>query len=308
MLAFNMGLVAQLPVSETTRATRKAVITIDDLPVVWAFGKKQATEITSKLLATLKKHHIESVGFVNTGKVFARRDTTAYLSLLQMWIDNGQELANHSYSHYSLNDVSTETFTEDIRIGETHIKTMMANQNKALRYFRHPYLHTGNDSLKKANVDHYIDSLGYIQAPVTASYYDWLYAGAYFQRFSKSKRKQIATAYIDYINRDLEFNENYSQELFGREIPMILLFHANSLNADHFEAVLQVLHNRGYEIITLEEALRDPVFEMGNQVLTDESMTWLQRWAIQKGQKPKPIPLPEAQIYKWARMKPESDS
>ena len=44
--------------------------------------------------------------------------------------------------------------------------------------------------------------------------------------------------------------------MFGREIPQVLLLHANALNAERFGAVADALVRRGYRFISLDEALQ----------------------------------------------------
>ena len=224
------------------------------------------------------------MGFVNEGKVIDSPHPETLQKALEMWLENGQELANHTYSHYSLNNVSTDSFKNDILLCEKHLKPLMDKHGKTLRYFRHPYLQTGGDTLKKEQIDQFLEANGYTQALITAGYYDWLYAAAYRNAHGNPElEEKVANAYIDYINRDLEFNEYVAKHVTGREIPMIMMFHANTLNADHFEKVIHVFHQRGYNIVTLEEALKDSIFEMGNPIVTEQPMGWLQRWAIHKG-------------------------
>ena len=54
------------------------------------------------------------------------------------------------------------------------------------------------------------------------------------------------------------FFEEYSVEVVGYDIPQVPLLHANALNADHLDALLSMIEGRGYEFISLAEALRSP--------------------------------------------------
>lgn len=269
---------------EQEKHKRQLVITIDDLPLVYPTTADSAIQMTEKLLSILTKYNIESVGFVNEGKVVDSPHSKTLHKTLEMWLANGQELGNHTYSHYSLNEVSTDSFKNDILLNEKYLQPLLEKHGQTLRYFRHPYLQTGGDSLKKERIDQFLETNGYTQALITSGYYDWLYAAAYRNVHGKRElEEKVANAYIDYINRDLDFNEYAANLVVGREIPMIMMFHANTLNADHFEKVIQVIHQRGYEIVTLEEALQDTIFQLGNPIVTTQPMGWLQRWAIHKG-------------------------
>ncbi len=263
---------------------RQVVITFDDLPTVFPTTGDSAILITQNLLATLTKHKVESVGFVNEGKIIESNHADTLQQTLEMWLKSGQELGNHTYSHCSLNDVSADSFQNDILLNHKYLLPLLAKHGQTLRYFRHPYLQTGDDTIKKVQIDDFLAANGYTTAPIIAIYFDWLYAAAYRNVDGNPElEEKVATAYADYINRDLEFNESAANLVVGREVPMVLMFHANTLNADHFEKVIQVIHQRGYEIVTLEEALQDTVFELGNPIVSEQSMGWLQRWAIHKG-------------------------
>ena len=69
-------------------------------------------------------------------------------------------------------------------------------------------------------------------------------------------------------------------ELFGHPIKHILLLHANELNADNFDGLIKVIKDRGYQFITLEQALKDPVYRYPEQYR--DTSDWLSQWAFSK--------------------------
>ena len=77
-----------------------------------------------------------------------------------------------------------------------------------------------------------------------------------------------------------EFAENMSEALFGRQIPQILLLHANELNADNFDALLQLIADRGYRFVTVEAALKDPSYAFPEKY--SPTSDWLTHWAASK--------------------------
>jgi hypothetical protein len=48
--------------------------------------------------------------------------------------------------------------------------------------------------------------------------------------------------------------------VIGRQIRQVLLLHANTLNADRFDALAEALVRRGYRFVTLTHALEDPAY------------------------------------------------
>ncbi|NJM52590.1 MAG: hypothetical protein HC846_03840 [Blastocatellia bacterium] len=67
------------------------------------------------------------------------------------------------------------------------------------------------------------------------------------------KEKEIRGKYLQYISEMIELHEQYSQEKFGEIIPQILSFSTDALSHDSAEDVVQILKNKGYEFISLEE-------------------------------------------------------
>ena len=63
------------------------------------------TAMTAKLLGTLRDQKIPVVGFVNEKKLYKPGEVDERIKALQMWLDYGFELGNHTFSHTSLNQV-----------------------------------------------------------------------------------------------------------------------------------------------------------------------------------------------------------
>ncbi|WP_091606074.1 polysaccharide deacetylase family protein [Maribacter dokdonensis] len=55
----------------------------------------------------------------------------------------------------------------------------MQKFKKQLKYFRHPYLHTGCDSLSHKNLERFLKDNDYVSAPVTIDNGDYLFAKYY---------------------------------------------------------------------------------------------------------------------------------
>src|SRR5205085_11641924 len=86
-------------------------------------------------------------------------------------------------------------------------------------------------------------------------------------------------AYVDYMTEALTRSERQSNALFGREIPQILLLHANVLNADHFGEIARMLQARGYRFVPIERAMEDPAYRTPDRYYGPDGLSWLGRWA-----------------------------
>jgi peptidoglycan/xylan/chitin deacetylase (PgdA/CDA1 family) len=281
-------LMAIVPMDSAAQGKRKIAVTIDDLPVVTIFDDiKVRRQITRDLLKHITDAGIPVVGFVNEGKLYQDgKLSNGEVDLLRQWIAAGLELGNHTYSHMSLNGNPVRDFLADTERGEEVTRGLMKKNGMSLRYFRHPYLHTGLDMETKFAVSDFFKKHGYTVAPVTVDDSDWIFASAYDKTKKKGDlklRKKIAKAYIPYLESKLDYFERQSMSLFGREVSQTLLLHANSINADLFGDVVKLLKRRGYDCITLDEALKDQAYALPESFTGKAGISWLHRWAIAKG-------------------------
>src|SRR5215472_2250977 len=209
---------------------RQVAITIDDLPAGPAQFMSAAaiTEMTAKLVAVLQQEKVPVVGFVNERKLYYNwGETDERIKALNMWLDAGFELGNHTFGHTSLNKAGLKEFEESVIQGESLTRLLLAQHNKKLRYFRHPYLDTGRDLQTRRDAEAFLVARGYRIAPVTLDAWDWNFSGVYDEKLSKN--------------------------LLGYEPRQILLLHANNLEAEHLGELLGLMRQRGYRFITLEE-------------------------------------------------------
>lgn len=286
-----VGVRAQAGAKEQRPQRREVAVTFDDLPVVSVPRQDIALyqEVTKKLLAVIGANKIPAVGFVNENKLY--RDgqlDDARVALLQQWIDSKLELGNHTFSHPDLHRTPLEAFKENVVRGEEVTNGLLRRKGMKLRYFRHPFLHTGTDLETKRKLEEFLQARGYRIAPVTVDNSEWIFAAAYAraaERGDKEMMQRIAAAYVSYMESIFDYYEKQSIALFGREIKQILLLHANALNADYFGELVQVMKRRGYKFIRLDEALTDKAYASPDSYTGRGGITWLHRWALTAGKR-----------------------
>jgi peptidoglycan/xylan/chitin deacetylase (PgdA/CDA1 family) len=278
ILSFAVSILAQ---------DRQIAVTIDDLPVVSPRRDlKTRQEITNKLLKHIKKAKVPAIGFVNENKLYKddKRDEPQ-VDLLRMWLDNGLELGNHTFSHISLHDNSLEKYKADILKGEIITKELLEAKSLKMRYFRHPYLWTGLSLDIKKDLGIFLSEHNYTIAPVSIDNADYIFAAAYEKAFAKGDKKlmkQIGDAYAPYLESKIDYWERQSIKLFNREIKQILLLHANFINSDYFDDIAKMLKKRKYKFITLEESLNDEAYKLPDNFVRRNGISWLHRWALDK--------------------------
>lgn len=269
----------------------KIAVTIDDLPLsrISYYEKNYYQTITDKLLENIKNQNAPVIGFVNESKLYTNDILDeSKVELLRKWIDAGIELGNHTFSHRSANRIPTEEFLQDITKGEEITKKLLKEKGKGIRYFRHPFLHTGLSLETKSEIENFLTAHGYTIAPVTIDNAEWIFAAAYDKANAKSDTllmKKIGNDYIGYMKDKFEYWEKQSNALFGRNIAHTLLIHANPLNSDYYDELCNMLREKEYEFITLDEALKDEAYKSEDRFIKNNGISWLHRWALTEGRK-----------------------
>lgn len=279
---------------------RQVSITIDDLPAASAPTMSAATitEMTTKLLTTIRDQKVPVVGFVNEKKLYKLGEIDQRINALKLWLDFGFELGNHTYSHASLNKTPLPVWEEEVIRGETVTSMLMAERKMKLRYFRHPYLDTGRDLETRKKAEEFLTQRGYRIAPITLDAWDWMYATVYEdakKRGDTALQKKLVDSYLDYSNQVFAYAEQLSMRLLGYEPRQILLIHGNQLEADHIGELFDVFRKRGYRFITLEDALSDSAYGLSDTYVGEEGTGWLDHWAITMGK----IPQGQPQFPQW---------
>lgn len=229
---------------------RKIAITIDDLPFVSANHVRpgdirRSNERFLKIIETFEAYHIPVTGFVIGGAIAKDQ-----WPLLERFHNDGFIIGNHTYSHPSLDHVSAENYIAEIARTDKIITPLMTGP----RYFRYPYLAEGKGE-KKQKVSSYLNSTHYVVAPITIDSKDFAF-NARLLAINWRNRMQalpgIKRRYLDYIAQQTQKAE---ARIGSKPSVQILLIHSNLLNSEALGDVLAMYQNRGYQFISLQEAL-----------------------------------------------------
>ncbi len=290
LLQFCLVILAILP---AWAQHRTVALTFDDLPLAAAGTSdsltpaqrlKETQSINRAILAALRRHHAWAIAFVNEKKVVSDGYTNENRAILRRWINQGNELGNHTYSHADFSKISMESFQKEVIDGETSIRPMMTEAGKPLRYFRFPYNHTGETAEKHAAAAAFLEQHGYEVASCTVDTSDWVFAHAYrlmLDRHDAKSAKRLQADYLEYTRQEIEYYSRLHAQIFGHEIPHVMVLHANRLNADTIEPVLIIFEKMGYSFVTLQQAQADPAYKSPDAYIVDAGPMWGYRWAAQ---------------------------
>jgi peptidoglycan/xylan/chitin deacetylase (PgdA/CDA1 family) len=283
-------LVCGMAAGQTTKPPRTMAVTIDDLPYVTvdAAYLPNAQRATNEILRVLRKHQAPVVGFVNEERLTTGAERNARIKLLKQWVDMGAILGNHTFSHQDLNQLTIAEFENEIVKGDVVTRQLMQIRQPYQLYFRHPMTHTGDTQDKKEAIEKFLAARGYKITPHTIENSDFIFNAAYATALHQkdlASAKRLRDAYLDFSTAATEFAEKISPQIFGREIPQVLLIHANDINADALDDLLTRFEARGYRFASLDQVMKEPAYETRDSWVGKTGPTWLFRWARSKGLK-----------------------
>jgi peptidoglycan-N-acetylglucosamine deacetylase len=101
--------------------------------------------------------------------------------------------------------------------------------------------------------------------------------------------RRIAYDYIDYMKKIFQHFERVSKDFLGYNVNQILLLHANELNAGYLPLLLDILKNKEYTFVSLDEALQDSAYHQPESH-SKRGLSWIYRWQLAKGETFDPQP------------------
>ena len=262
-------------------SAQKLAVTFDDLRLNGSLppGVTRA-QTTKDVLAILKKRHVPPVyGFVNAKKLEGNPDGA---EALELWAAK-EPVGNHTYAHMDLEQNSAEAFDREIEEDEPVLELLDAKNT--WHWFRYPYLHEGDTLEKRRAIRAYLNAHGYRVAQVTLDWEDYLWNTAYARCVAKNDHTSIAwlrTSYLNTASEFLDLGREQSKLIFGREINYVLLMHLGAFSSTILPDALDLLHKKGFKLVTLEEAESDVAYGTDPDVGLHDAGTLLDQMMLVK--------------------------
>ncbi|OFZ82205.1 MAG: hypothetical protein A2583_04695 [Bdellovibrionales bacterium RIFOXYD1_FULL_53_11] len=237
----------------------KIAVTVDDLPG-WHLVKSGNAQKTASLFASVfKQHKVPATGFVIGALASRTKDS---MNALTVWSNAGLVLANHTWDHVPYDKSSTKEFWS----GVARTEKLLAPFYKRYgwnRIFRFPMLNQGDIPEKETAANEYFFSTKTLLAHVSVDTSDWAFA-RYYDQFTETGDltaiKNLEALYFKHIMDCVKYAEEASAAIFSKQIPQILLIHANQLNAVMLPDILKELRLQKYDFISLESVLDSPEY------------------------------------------------
>ncbi len=273
-----LTLLAAVLSASTTSSAQKVAITFDDLPLNGDLPPGVTrVQITHDTLAVLKGSHVPpTYGFVNAKRLEGNPDAA---EALKLWAA-AEPFASHTYGHLDLNANSAEDFEREIEENEPALE-LLSEKDSNWHWLRFPYLREGDTVEKRRAVRAYLEAHGYRVAQVTLDWEDYLWNSAYARCVAKNDAKSIAwlkSSYLGIESSYLDLGRDLAKLVYGHDINHVLLLHLGAFSSTILPDALKLLEERGFTMVTLEEAQRDPAYATDPDAGSKYGGTLLEQW------------------------------
>jgi len=254
-------------------------ITFDDSPRR-ADGYLDGPTRAKTLIAELKRHHIQQVAFFSVSQKLDEEGTQR----LKSYSDAGHIIANHSHSHPDFNQLSLQEYTDNVGKADELLRGFPTFK----KWYRYPYLREGDTAEKRDGMRAYLKENGYINAYITLNNYDWYIETLFQEAVGKGidvDLEKLKNFYIDVIGEGIEHYDQLAVTHTGRSPKHVLLLHEMDITALFVGDLADALREKGWEIISPEEAYTDDIAGYQTQRVLKYNPGRVGEIARDKGQK-----------------------
>lgn len=239
-------------------AQKRIAFSFDDVPRhAGAFFTPD--ERARELIAALRRGGVTQAGFFVTTGNLDKPDGAGGEARIAAYVAAGHVIANHSHSHQWLHRTEAAAYIADIDRAAAWLRG-----RPGLRpWYRFPYLDEGRRDLARRDaLRAALRERGLFNAYVTIDNYDWHLDA----RASRAKREGRAVdmdalrrLYVETLVGAANFTDRLAVETIGRSPAHVILLHETDLAALYIDDLAAALRADGWEIITIDEAYRDPI-------------------------------------------------
>jgi len=257
-------------------------LTFDDLPAVGTLPPGVSrVEVATALVSVLKANRLEGTyGFMNGDKLERRPGAP---QALEIWLDAGMNIGNHTWSHMRLNANSVEAFEKDIAQNEPPLEQY--GEFRDWHWFRYPFLEEGDTVEKRRAVRAFLHEHGYRVAEVTLEFRDWAWNDAYCRclaRQDEAAIRWLRQSYLDTAAEYVRVGREEEQIVFGREIPNVMLLHATPFTALMLRDLLGMLRKQGFSFKSLAQVVSDPAYAEDPDAGLELGGTFLEQFMVSR--------------------------
>jgi peptidoglycan-N-acetylglucosamine deacetylase len=239
-----------------------AALTLDDLPRWPHYAYPDGytpRSVCDALISGLERHGVTGVYAFSNSKPL--EDDGSLKAIMDDWVAAGHHVGNHTHSHTLISETDAEGFIREIDLAHHQLSPWLSKA-PAL-YFRHTLNLWGETEEKLNRVREHLAALRYTIGEVTCWLYEWDWDRAFSACLAKGDDEGIRflkKSFIDYVPKQLAYDREGAQALFGRDISHVILIHAVPFMGEVMAEFLDALKSHGIVFSPMEEIAGDPLY------------------------------------------------
>ena len=262
-------------------ADKRIAFTFDDVPRGrGAFFTPD--ERTIRLIAGLHKAGVKQAAFYVVPGQIGHDDGTGGEQRIEAYVAAGHVIADHSFTHPHLNELSVPDYMANVDRAEAWLKGREGRRP----WFRYPFLDEGGDDRAKvAAVRAALKARGLHNGYATVDGSDWNVEALTADAVKAGKKIDMAALrelYVSTMVGAADFADRLAIKTWHRQPAQVIVLHETDIAALYIADLVAALRKDGWKIVTADEAYADPISRLAPNVPSANG-TLLELAAWEKG-------------------------
>ena len=262
-------------------ADKRIAFTFDDVPRGrGAFFTPD--ERTIRLIAGLHKAGVKQAAFYVVPGQIGHDDGTGGEQRIEAYVAAGHVIADHSFTHPHLNELSVPDYMANVDRAEAWLKGREGRRP----WFRYPFLDEGGDDRAKvAAVRAALKARGLHNGYATVDGSDWNIEAQTADAVKAGKKIDMAALrelYVSTMVGAADFADRLAIKTWHRQPAQVIVLHETDIAALYIADLVAALRKDGWKIVTADEAYADPISRLAPNVPSANG-TLLELAAWEKG-------------------------
>lgn len=240
------------------QAAKRIALSFDDVPR-HAGAYFTPDERTRRLIAALRRARVEQAAFFITTGNLEQPYGVGGEARITAYVRAGHVIANHSHSHLWATRTPVTDYVADLDRAAAWLRGRAGWRP----WYRFPYLDEGRDTPERRDaLRTALAQRGLSSGYVTVDSYDWFLDNLSNRAKTGGRRIDrdgLRSLYVDIIVNAANHAERLATRTLGRPPAHMLLLHETDLAAMFIADAVAALRRDGWEIVTADEAFRDPI-------------------------------------------------
>lgn len=259
-------------------AQKRIAFSFDDVPR-GAGGFFTPDQRTIRLIAGLHKGGVKQAAFFLVPGQIGVNDGIGGTERIEAYVAAGHVIADHSFTHPHLTELSIADYLADLDKAEAWLK----GREGYRPWFRYPFLDEGGeDKAKRDAVRMGLKARGLSNGYATVDASDWNMESLAAEAAKSGKTIDMTALrdlYVETVVGAANFADRLSIKTWGRQPAQMLVLHETDLAAMFVADLAHALRADGWEIVTADEAYRDPISRLAPDVPSaNGTLTELAAW------------------------------